>query len=92
MGFELKKNGVYIYSRCFGSVEMTTTGSNGTASTTVNYPFTFLGNKVSMASASTGSALQIAGSTQTTGASSMSVTLQRSSAGTSPVRWYVEGV
>lgn len=91
-GFRIKKNGVYIYSRCFGSVEMTTTGSNGTASTTVNYPFTFLGNKVSMASASTGSALQIAGSTQTTGASSMSVTLQRSSAGTSPVRWYVEGV
>ncbi|GLI12418.1 hypothetical protein MARBORIA2_15080 [Methanobrevibacter arboriphilus] len=90
-GIRIKKDGAYIYSACWGSIDLTTTGTNGTASTTVNYPFTFSGTRTSFASASTGSALQVAGSTQSTGASSMSVTLQRSSAGTSPVRWLVIG-
>lgn len=90
-GIRIKKDGTYVYSACWGSIDLTTTGTNGTASTTVNYPFTFSGTRTSFASASTGSALQVAGSTQSTGASSMSVTLQRSSAGTSPVRWLVIG-
>ena len=90
-GFRIKKEGAYIYSACWGSVDITTTGSNGTASTNINYPFTFSGLRTSFASASTSSALQVAGSTQSTGVSSMRVTLQRSSAGTSPVRWLVIG-
>lgn len=90
-GIRIKKDGTYIYSACWGSVDITTTGSNGNASTTINYPFTFSETRTSFASASTGIALQVAGSTQSTGASSMSVTLQRSSAGTSPVRWLVIG-
>jgi len=89
-GIRIKKDGTYIYSACWGSVDITTTGSNGNASTTINYPFTF-SERTSFASASTGIALQVAGSTQSTGESSMSVTLQRSSAGTSPVRWLVVG-
>lgn len=90
-GIRIKKDGTYIYSACWGSVDITTTGSNGNASTTINYPFTFSETRTSFASASTGIALQVAGSTQSTGTSSMSVTLQRSSAGTSPVRWLVIG-
>ncbi|MBF4469204.1 MAG: hypothetical protein ISP01_07335 [Methanobrevibacter arboriphilus] len=90
-GIRIKKGGTYVYSACWGSVDITTTGSNGTASTTVNYPFAFAGVRTSFASASTSSALQVAGSTQSTGVSSMGVTLQRSSAGTSPVRWLVIG-
>ena len=91
-GIRYKKDGTYIYSACWGNVNLTTTGTNGTASTTVNYPFTFSGNLVSMGNPTTNTPMIIAGSTQSTGSSSLVVTLQRSSAGTSSVRWIVIGV
>ena len=91
-GFRIKKNGVYIYSRCFGSVEMTTTGSNGVTYTTVNYPFTMTGPiRVSMANAM-GDPLTVGASTDQTNVDSVRLTLKRVSAGSSSVKWFVESI
>ncbi len=91
-GFRIKKNGVYIYSRCFGSVEMTTTGSNGSTYTTVNYPFTMTGSiRVSMANAM-GDPLTVGASTDQTNVDSVRLTLKRVSAGSSSVKWSVESI
>ena len=91
-GFRIKKNGVYIYSRCFGSVEMTTTGSNVCTYTTVNYPFTMTGSiRVSMANAM-GDPLNVGASTDQTDVDSVRLTLKRVSAGSSSVRWSVESI
>lgn len=91
-GFRIKKNGVYTYSRCFGSVEMTTTGSNGSTYTTVNYPFTMTGSiRVSMANAM-GDPLNVGASTDQTNVDSVRLTLKRVSAGSSSVKWSVESI
>ena len=91
-GFRIKKNEVYIYSRCFGSVEMTTTGSNGSTYTTVNYPFTMTGSiRVSMANAM-GDPLNVGASTDQTNVDSVRLTLKRVSAGSSSVKWSVESI
>lgn len=91
-GFRIKKNGVYIYSRCFGIVEMTTTGSNGSTYTTVNYPFTMTGSiRVSMANAM-GDPLNVGASTDRTNVDSVRLTLKRVSAGSSSVKWSVESI
>lgn len=90
-GVRFKKDGNYIFSACWGLVNLTTTGSNGRASTTVNFPFTFQdigGTQTSIISQSPLSHNCGNGNNQF---STADIYLHRTEAGTNGVRWYVYG-
>lgn len=91
-GIRIKKDNDYIHSMCWGIVEMTTTGSNGTALTTVNFPFTFNSAQGVQTSIVSGNPLMQNGSNTTLSNNSVNITVQRTTAGTSGVRWYAYGI
>ncbi|WP_054834738.1 hypothetical protein [Methanobrevibacter arboriphilus] len=90
-GIRYKKDGVYIYSACWGLVNLTTTGSNGTASTTVNFPFTFHNVGGTLTSVIAQSPLYQNCGNGNNQVSSVDIYAQRTTAGTSGVRWCVYG-
>lgn len=90
-GFRIKKDSVYVFSVCHGIVELTTTGSNGTASITVNYPFNFINVGGVVTDTETYAPLTQTSSTGNIYTSSVRVTIQRTTAGTNGIRWYAYG-
>lgn len=90
-GIRIKKDDVYVYSACWGNVTLTTTGSNGIASTTVTFPFTFDNIGGVITDTVTGSPLNQSSGNQNVLNSSVSITTQRTSAGTAGIRWYAYG-
>lgn len=90
-GIRIKKNEDYVFSACWGSVNITTTGSNGLTTTTVNFPFTFHNIGGVLTNVIGGSPLLQNSSNGGLTTSSVDVTVQRTTAGTSGVRWYAYG-
>lgn len=89
-GILIRRNGNIIYGRCWGSVLMTTTSSNQTVYTTINYPFILEGTtKTSMANAM-GDPFVVGASTDQTQTNSVRVMLKRTTAGSTTVKWNVE--